>query len=154
MQQIWHAEVTVDSAMARELVETQFPDLSPVAARMLAAGWDNTAHVINESFVFRFPRRAIAVPLVIMEIQLLPWLASRVPLKIPVPNYVGEPSDKFRFFTDLSTAAGARRRDWLASTDSPPQSVAAPALPRARAQRMADANLGVAVALREDHRAD
>ena len=95
MQQIWHAEVTVDSALAKELVEAQFPDLSPVDARMLAAGWDNTAHVINDSFVFRFPRRAIAVPLVMAEIQLLPWLASRVPLKIPVPNYVGEPSDKF-----------------------------------------------------------
>ena len=33
------------------------------------------------------------------------------------------------FFTDLSTAPGARRRDWSASTDSPPQSVAAAAPP-------------------------
>jgi aminoglycoside phosphotransferase (APT) family kinase protein len=97
MEQVWQAEVTVDSALAKELVEAQFPDLSPVDARMLAAGWDNTAYVINESFVFRFPRRAIAVPLVTTEIQLLPWLASRVPLKIPVPTYVGEPSEKYHW---------------------------------------------------------
>jgi len=95
MQQIWRPEVIVDADLAAELVEAQFPDLSPVSARLLAASWDNTAHVINESFVFRFPRRTIAVPLIETEIRLLPWLAFRVPLKIPVPSHVGEQSGMF-----------------------------------------------------------
>jgi aminoglycoside phosphotransferase (APT) family kinase protein len=97
MARSWRPEATVDAALATELVEKQFPHLAPVTVCLLAAGWDNTAHVINGSLVFRFPRRSIAVPLISTEIQLLPWLASRVPLKIPVPEYVGEPSAAYRW---------------------------------------------------------
>jgi aminoglycoside phosphotransferase (APT) family kinase protein len=88
----WRAEVVVDAALARALIETQFPALSPVAATPLAAGWDNTAFLVNDSFVFRFPRRAIAVPLIATEIALLPWLASRLPVSIPRPAFAGTPS--------------------------------------------------------------
>jgi aminoglycoside phosphotransferase (APT) family kinase protein len=64
---------------------------------MIGAGWDNTAYLVNQSLIFRFPRRSAAAPLVETEIQLLPWLAARVPIRIPIPRYRGEPSSRYRW---------------------------------------------------------
>jgi len=92
MLPIWRAEIAVDPTLAKILIEAQFPVLRPVFARLLGAGWDNTAYLVNEAFIFRFPRRQVAVPLIQTEIDLLPWLSSRVPLRVPVPTYAGQPS--------------------------------------------------------------
>jgi aminoglycoside phosphotransferase (APT) family kinase protein len=91
----WDAEIVVDSDLARHLIEAQFPNLRPVSVRRLAAGWDNTVHLVNGSFIFRFPRRKIAVPLIETEVALLPWLASQLPLEIPVPAFVGDASPQY-----------------------------------------------------------
>ena len=44
--------------------------------RPLGAGWDNTVFLVNESFVFRFPRREIAVACMEAEIRVLPGLVG------------------------------------------------------------------------------
>lgn len=62
---------------------------------MLATGWDNTAFVVNGQWLFRFPRRQIAVPGVQREIAVLPRLAARLPLPIPDPRFVGQPSSRY-----------------------------------------------------------
>jgi aminoglycoside phosphotransferase (APT) family kinase protein len=97
MQPVWAAEVAVEHALAKDLIEEQFPDLHPVSTRLLGAGWDNSAYLVNESFIFRFPRRQVAVPLIKTEIELLPWLSSRVPLRVPVPTYAGKPSVAYQW---------------------------------------------------------
>ncbi len=58
-------------------------------------GWDNTAYVVDGAWVFRFPRRAVAVALLEREARLLPWLAPRVPLPVPVPERLGRPSGRY-----------------------------------------------------------
>jgi aminoglycoside phosphotransferase (APT) family kinase protein len=95
MSQPWAAETIVDPALAAALLEEQFPDLAPVSVAALGAGWDNTAYLVNGSYVVRFPRRAIAVPLLEAEARLLPWIAGRVPLAVPVPVLVGRPGARF-----------------------------------------------------------
>ena len=70
MERPWTAEHTVDEALARSLVETQFPDLAPARLTPLGVGWDNTVYDVDGRWVFRFPRRAIAVPL--LETELSP----------------------------------------------------------------------------------
>ena len=47
--------------------------------------------------MFRFPRRAIAVPLIETEAALLPWLSTRLTLAVPRPIYVGTPSTRYRW---------------------------------------------------------
>ena len=47
---------------------------------------------MNEEWVFRFPRREGAVPLIETERRLLPFVAPRVPLPIPVPRFEGLPA--------------------------------------------------------------
>ena len=95
MSHAWSAERTLLPAEAAALVAAQFPGLAPVSARPLAAGWDNTAFLINETFVFRFPRRAVAVDLLIRESGLLPTLAPLLPVAVPVPLFCGAPTDNF-----------------------------------------------------------
>jgi aminoglycoside phosphotransferase (APT) family kinase protein len=57
----------------------------------LGAGSDNSAFLVNDAFVFRFPRRQLAVELLETEVRVLPALAPALPLAIPVPRLVGSP---------------------------------------------------------------
>ena len=95
MNQPWEAERIVSPELARALVEDQFPDLAPTRVEPLGVGWDNTAYLVNRAYVFRFPRRPIAVDLITREARVLPVLAPRLPLAIPVPAFVGQPSERF-----------------------------------------------------------
>ena len=78
-------EVTPDEARAH------VRDCGLVAddVRIIAAGWDNTVVLVDDTWVFRFPRRQIALPGIDREIALLPRLAPELSLPIPVPEYVG-----------------------------------------------------------------
>jgi aminoglycoside phosphotransferase (APT) family kinase protein len=87
--------VVVTEELARALIEGQFPQLAPARVEPLAAGWDNTAFRVNGSHVFRFPRRQVAVPLLKAEASLLPVLAPRLPLPVPVPGFVGRPTEAY-----------------------------------------------------------
>ncbi len=57
--------------------------------RIVAAGWDNTIVLVDDTWVFRFPRRQIALPGIDREISLLPRLALELSLPIPMPEHVG-----------------------------------------------------------------
>jgi aminoglycoside phosphotransferase (APT) family kinase protein len=87
----WAAEHVVDAQRAGELLAAQFPFLRGASVEPLAEGWDNTVHLVGGRWAFRFPRRAIALPGVRREIGLLPQLAGRLPLPVPVPELVGAP---------------------------------------------------------------
>lgn len=91
----WTAEVRVDEALARKLVATQFPPLPERSLEFLGEGWDYAAFLVDESLVFRFPRREIGVPGTQREIAKLPVLAPLLPVAIPRPHQVGRPSDAF-----------------------------------------------------------
>jgi aminoglycoside phosphotransferase (APT) family kinase protein len=91
----WDPEIEVDEDRARALIDAQFPELRGTSIREIAAGWDNVVHLVDERWAFRFPRRAIAIPGVQREIEVLPRLATHLPLPIPNPRFVGVPSDEY-----------------------------------------------------------
>jgi aminoglycoside phosphotransferase (APT) family kinase protein len=91
----WSAEVTVDSALARRLIREQFPELELHSLRLLGEGWDNTVWLVDDEWVFRFPRRSVVIQGIENEMRLLPRLAPLLPLPIPVPTFLGRPSDAF-----------------------------------------------------------
>jgi aminoglycoside phosphotransferase (APT) family kinase protein len=94
---LWDAEVAVGSALAQRLLAAQFPALASLPIRLLGSGWDNTVYAVGDEWVFRFPRREIVLPGFRNEIEFLPELAALLPVPIPVPEHVGEPSDAFRW---------------------------------------------------------
>ena len=93
----WAAEVTVDAAVARRLIGEQFPELEVSSLRLLGEGWDTTVWLVEDEWVFRFPRRSYPVPGLENEIAYLPQLAPLLPLPIPNPTFAGRPSAAFRW---------------------------------------------------------
>ncbi|WP_246122060.1 phosphotransferase [Actinoallomurus bryophytorum] len=91
----WEPEHTVSAAEAAVLIGAGFPRLRGAPVDELATGWDNTVFLVGGDWIFRFPRRSVALPGVRREIELLPRLAPRLPLPVPVPELVGDPSPSY-----------------------------------------------------------
>jgi aminoglycoside phosphotransferase (APT) family kinase protein len=91
----WSAEVVVDEAAARSLIEAGFPQLAGGQLQLLGEGWDSTVWLLDGRWVFRFPRREVAVPGLRRELEVLPQLAPRLPAAVPEPVFVGEPGAGF-----------------------------------------------------------
>ncbi len=122
MTEPWEAEVDVTAELARGLIEAQFPELGGARVEPLGEGWDNAAFLVGGEYVFRFPRRAVAAPLMVREIAILPTLAPHLPHAISVARFAGKATGTYpwrfagyRSFhgqpssaTDLDDAAYAR----------------------------------------------
>jgi aminoglycoside phosphotransferase (APT) family kinase protein len=93
----WAAEVTVDETLARRLIETQFPELELRSLKALGRGWDMTVWLVDDRWVFRFPRREMVINGLGNEIAYLSLLAPLLPLPIPIPTYLGQPSSEYRW---------------------------------------------------------
>lgn len=91
----WDPEVEVDADRARSLIAAQFPELAGAEIAEMATGWDNVVFRVDERWVFRFPRREIAVAGVTREIEVLGRLSGHLPLPIPEPRWIGAPSDGY-----------------------------------------------------------
>lgn len=85
---------TIDTALVRRLVATQFPEWSALPiAPVEFGGWDNrTFHLGNEMTV-RLPSAVHYADQVAKEQRWLPILAPQLPLPIPVPLAMGHPDE-------------------------------------------------------------
>ncbi|HET9894079.1 MAG TPA: phosphotransferase [Streptosporangiaceae bacterium] len=121
----WTAEIDVTPALAASLIREQFPGLAAGRVHRAGSGWDNNAFVVDGQWLFRFPRRQLAIPGIEREIAVLPRLAPRLPLPIPEPRFAGRPSASYGwpFF-------GARM---LAGTEFADAGIASPQRERAAA---------------------
>lgn len=91
----WTAQQVIEPPLALELIREQFPELCAEKIRFLGVGWDNTAFVINEEIIFRFPRREIALQLLEAEWCALPRVAPHLSQPIPFPKWKGLPTNRF-----------------------------------------------------------
>jgi aminoglycoside phosphotransferase (APT) family kinase protein len=93
----WDAEVRVDEALARQLISEQFPDLPVDDLKLLGEGWDTMVWLVDGRWVFRFPRRTMVIAGLQLEMRYLPEIADRLPLPIPRPTYLGQPSEAYKW---------------------------------------------------------
>jgi aminoglycoside phosphotransferase (APT) family kinase protein len=91
----WSADFEVDASLVEKLIGNQFPELPLLSQRLIGEGWDNTVWLVDERWVFRFPRRELAVPAVARQVAVLPRLAPLVPLAIPEPTFRGRPAEGY-----------------------------------------------------------
>ncbi|MCA1722505.1 MAG: phosphotransferase [Actinobacteria bacterium] len=91
----WAPEHEIRTEQAARLIATQFPALAALPVVPLATGWDNSVFTVGDAWAFRFPRRETALPGIRREISLLPLLARRLPLPVPVPELLGVPAESF-----------------------------------------------------------
>jgi aminoglycoside phosphotransferase (APT) family kinase protein len=93
----WRSEHPLTDALVLSLVGAQFPALAPSHAVQVGDGWDVEAWVVDDAWVFKFPKHAAVEGYQDIERAALARLATRVPLPIPVPVHVGFPAPEFPF---------------------------------------------------------
>ncbi|WP_177239824.1 phosphotransferase, partial [Streptomyces monashensis] len=85
----------IDENLVRSLVREQHPDLAGLDVREVAGGWDNQLWRLGDEFAVRMPRTDRAPSLLRKEHRWLPALAPCLPLPVPTPLRIGEPSARF-----------------------------------------------------------
>ncbi|NOL43486.1 aminoglycoside phosphotransferase family protein [Kribbella sandramycini] len=87
--------VELTESLIRTLLTEQHPDLAHLPLREVVGGWDNQMWRLGEDLAVRLPRTPRAPELLQRERNWLPTLAERLPLPIPTPVRLGEPSERF-----------------------------------------------------------
>ncbi len=86
----------ITAALVRDLLRDQHPDLADRPLRLGARGWDNQLWRLGDDLAVRLPwATPSADELLRKEHAWLPDLAPHLPLPVPVPQRLGEPSDRF-----------------------------------------------------------
>jgi aminoglycoside phosphotransferase (APT) family kinase protein len=97
----------ISKSLVQSLLEEQHPDLAPLDLRLVDGGWDNQQWRLGDELAVRMPRTPRAPELLRTEQRWLPVLAPRLPLPIPTPVRIGEPSEQFpRTWTITTWVAG------------------------------------------------
>jgi aminoglycoside phosphotransferase (APT) family kinase protein len=128
-----HTAIEITADLVRDLLLDQHPDLAELPVQLGARGWDNQLWRLGEDLAVRLPwATESADELLRKEHAWLPVLAPRLPLPVPVPQRLSEPSTRFP-------------RPWIVTTWVP----GAPAdrAPVTRAREAADTLAGFLTAL-------
>ncbi|MFV2011166.1 MULTISPECIES: aminoglycoside phosphotransferase family protein [unclassified Micromonospora] len=89
-------EVEITAELVRGLLRDQCPDLADRPVRLGARGWDNQMWRLGDDLAVRLPwATGSADALLYKEYAWLPALAPYLPLPVPVPQRLGEPSERF-----------------------------------------------------------
>jgi aminoglycoside phosphotransferase (APT) family kinase protein len=87
-------EITAD--LIAELLREQHPDLAGLPLTFGARGWDNQLWRLGDDLAVRLPWATQAADeLLLREHALLPAIAPGLSLPIPVPQRLGQPSERF-----------------------------------------------------------
>jgi aminoglycoside phosphotransferase (APT) family kinase protein len=89
------AEINLNPAFVKNLVQRQFPELAHLEIKFLGEGWDNQNYRLGEQYIVRVPRRKLGADLIENELTWLPKLKDKLPINIPAPLYIGQPQDDY-----------------------------------------------------------
>jgi aminoglycoside phosphotransferase (APT) family kinase protein len=85
----------MDEELVRTLLKEQYPNLAELPLKEVIGGWGNQMWRLGDDLAVRLPRHAGAPQVLHREHQWVPDLATRLPLPVPVPQQLGNPSDRF-----------------------------------------------------------
>ncbi len=83
------------------LIKKDFPNFEVGELRYLGSGWDNAAILVNDQFVFRFPRglfessERLKTDEIEKEVSILNFLQDKVSFDVPKPDFV---APGFKYF--------------------------------------------------------
>ncbi|MFE9659401.1 phosphotransferase [Streptomyces sp. NPDC005955] len=91
-----HTKTEITAELVRDLLRDQHPDLADHPVELGARGWDNQLWRLGDDLAVRLPwATQTADELLLKEHRWLPDLAPHLPLPVPVPQRLGEPSERF-----------------------------------------------------------
>lgn len=86
-----------DLKIVKSDIENNFEDFKVTSLKALDEGVDSKAYLVNNTFVFRFPKHKDVVRQLRVEIRLLPELRKYLEIDIPYFIYVGEQKNGLPF---------------------------------------------------------
>lgn len=87
---------SVNESLVIELVKSQFPQFEgEVISAIEPGGWDNRSFRLGDRYLVRLPSHAAYEPQVEKEHRWLPVLAPFLPVKVPKPLLIGQPTETF-----------------------------------------------------------
>jgi len=90
------AEIELTAELMRDLLRDQQPDLADRPLTLGARGWDNQLWRLGDDLAVRLPwQTETADALLLKENTWLPVLAPLLPLPVPVPQHLGQPSERY-----------------------------------------------------------
>tara|TARA_R110002110_G_C13469647_1_gene720020 strand:- start:1090 stop:2028 length:939 start_codon:yes stop_codon:yes gene_type:complete len=96
--ELWHSDIEITEILVKNSIESQFSQLAPLTdIKLIGEGWDNKVFLINCDYIFRFPRRKVAVELLGRENIILHYLQNKIDLDIPNPIFIGQPSQHYPY---------------------------------------------------------
>ncbi len=96
MNHMWDKTTELNEKQIRQLLQNQF-QLPVNTITTLGEGFDNSAYLINEQFVFRFPHRQQANSGMLNEIMLLPYLKKQLPFAVPDLHFIGQATTEYPY---------------------------------------------------------
>ncbi|WP_427890040.1 aminoglycoside phosphotransferase family protein [Kribbella sp. GL6] len=81
--------------LVRTLLKEQHPDLADLELEEVDGGWGNQMWRLGDDLALRIPRHDPTSDPILREHRWLPEIAARVPLPVPMPVRLGEPSERF-----------------------------------------------------------
>lgn len=96
MSMVVPPDIIFDENLVKNLISEQF-GLKILSIKLLGEGFDNSVFLVNNTIVFRFPRRKVALDLLDNEINILLALENIFSLNIPKPLYLGKSSPDFNY---------------------------------------------------------
>ncbi len=91
-----HAETELTAELVRGLLRDQHPDLADRPLALGARGWDNQLWRLGDDLAVRLPwQTETADALLLKEHTWLPVLAPLLPLPVPIPQRLGQPSERY-----------------------------------------------------------
>lgn len=89
------AEVTIDAALVRALIDSQFPEARELQLGARYEGWDCTTWRLGNDWAVRLPRTQLAADMQVTEFAWLPRICNGWPFRAPVAARIGMPQDPF-----------------------------------------------------------
>ena len=91
-----HTETEITADLIRDLLRDQHPDLAGLPLELGAKGWDNQTWRLGDDLAVRLPWATQSADVLLRkEHAWVPGLAPDLPLPVPVPQRLGEPSGLF-----------------------------------------------------------
>ncbi|MGW6199652.1 aminoglycoside phosphotransferase family protein [Kribbella sp. NPDC055110] len=129
----------MDDELVRTLLKAQHPDLADLELKEVVGGWGNQMWRLGEDLAVRMPRMNQAAEPLRREHRWLPRLAAQLPLPVPTPRHLCDPSDSFPRAWLITTWVHGEPADHAPITDPAAADVLADFLKALHTEAPADA---------------
>ncbi|MEX0875812.1 MAG: phosphotransferase [Actinomycetota bacterium] len=97
MSAIPPADRPLDASIVAHILTDQFAELSASKVVPFGGGWNNDMFLVDDEWLFRFPRREQDVEFFEREVALLPLVGKVIGVRIPVIEKLGAPGPHFPY---------------------------------------------------------